>query len=68
MGNTENLHFTLKLFLGNTVAQYLDVLKILEPEDIPFVGKHILSNLPHFKEKGNLVNDTGIPSIFCIVN
>ena len=54
--------------LGNTVAQYMDVLKILEPEDIPFVGKHILSNLPHFKEKGNLVNDTGIPSIFCIVN
>ena len=54
--------------LGNTVAQYMDVLKILEPEDVPFVGKHILSNLPHFKEKGNLVNDTGIPSIFCIVN
>ena len=54
--------------LGNTVAQYMDVLKILDPEDVHFVGKHVLSNLPHFKEKGNLVNDTGIPSIFCIVN
>lgn len=68
MGNTENLHFTRKLFLGNTAAQYMDVLKILDPEDVHFVGKHVLSNLPHFKEQGNLVKDTGTPSIFCIIN
>lgn len=46
----------------------MDVLKILDPEDVPFVGKHVLSNLPHFKEQGNLVKDTGTPSIFCIIN
>ena len=43
MGNTDNLHFTRKLFLGNTDAQYMDVLKILDPEDVHFVGKHVLA-------------------------
>lgn len=68
MGNTENLHFTRKFFWGNTAAQYMDVLKILDSEDVPFVGKHVLTILPHFKEQGNLVKDTGTPSIFCIIN
>lgn len=54
--------------IGDLLSHYINQMLVLNPDDMEIISKMILANTPSPREVGNLDKDTGVPTIFCLLD